>query len=130
MNNTCSIYIDNQSPVSNNVIKYLTNKYDTLFLIGNDMTTKYHDNIPYIYYNYVKYNRNIDIYFQNILDIEKLDYDNHRIGYIYDGSRHNGKHSLLLELFNKVDTVLLVDNGIPQALITDVFNYNKETIYV
>lgn len=130
MNKLCSIYLDGSGPIDNKVINYLKNKYDNIFLVGKDVTTKYHNDIPYLYYNYIKYMTNIDIVFQNLTDIETLGSAKHNTCYIYDTSKHNKNHSIISDMFTKLDSVLLIDKNISQQLLQDIFKFSKEIIYV
>lgn len=130
MSKTCSIFIDNISPIDNRIISYLNNKYDSIVLVGSSMTTKYHPKLPYIYYNYIRYYDNIDIIFQNLKDILKLGITNHKIGYIYDCTKHNSDYNLVASLLKKVDVMLVEDKQIPMQLFADTFEYTKEVIYV
>lgn len=130
MNKLCSIYLDGSGPIDNKVINYLKNKYDNIFLVGKDVTTKYHNDIPYLYYNYIKYMTNIDIVFQNLTDIETLGSAKHNICYIYDASKHNKNYSIVSDMFSKLDSVLLIDKNISQQLLQDIFKFSKEIVYV
>jgi hypothetical protein len=131
MNNSyCSIYIDNTEPIPDNIFKYIKLNYDSIFLCGNDMTTRFHTNIPYIYNQYIKYKSNIDIVFQNLCDIDKIDNMNHKIYYIFNNIKHNKDYKSIKELFLKIDSLLVVDHNLSSALIKDVFDFNGDIIYV
>lgn len=130
MNKLCSIYLDGSGPVDDKIINYLKNKYDSIFLVGREVTTKYHSDIPYLYYNYIRYMTNIDIVFQNLTDIETLGLAKHNIYYIYDASKHNKNYNIVSDMFAKLDSVLLIDKNISQQLLQDVFKFSKEIIYV
>lgn len=130
MNKICSIYLDNEGPIDANVIAYLKSKYNTVFLVGQQVTTKYHTDMPYIYYNYIRYKSNIDIVFQNLMNIETVDINRRNVGYIYDTSKHKKNHKMISNAFNQVNTIFLRDKNIPQTLLQNVFNYHKEIVYV
>lgn len=129
-NKICSIYIDNSGPINSSVIKYLRSTYETIFLVGQQVTSRYHEDIPYVYYNYIRYKPNIDIVFQNLLDIETIDIDNRYIRYIYDHSKHNKLYNSILNNINKINSILLLNKNINKELLSDVFNYEKEVEYV
>lgn len=129
MNKACSIFIDNDGPINSKILSYLRDRYDSIMLVGSQMTTKYHAELPYVYYNYIRYEYDIDIIFQNLTDIDKLGDTDHRIGYIYDCSKNNIGYNTVSSLFNKID-LLILDNDTPKELFKDVFNYSKEIVYV
>jgi hypothetical protein len=130
MNKICSIYLDDEGPIDANVIAYLKNRYDTIFLVGQQVTTKYHTDIPYIYYNYIRYKSNIDIVFQNLMNIETIDIEGRNVWYIYDISKHKKNHKMISNAFKQIDTVLLTNKNISQTLLQNVFNFQKEVVYV
>lgn len=130
MNKVCSIFIDNLNPIEPKIIKYLRDKYELVYLVGSEVTTKYHIDLPYVYYGYIKYLDNIDIVFQNLKDIEKMHFVSNNIGYIYDCEKHNISYNILHNLLNRVDYILVDNISIPHQLFVDVFEFQKDIIYV
>jgi len=130
MNKVCSIFVDNTENVDNKIISYLKTKYDTVFLCGTGMTTKFNSDIPYIYYNYLQYNPNIDILFQNIADINKIKINCINIGYIYNDNGHHHSYDLTHSSYAKIDFILSLNKKITKKLLSDIFSYTKELIHV
>jgi predicted phosphodiesterase len=129
MNKTCSIFVDNNL-INNKVLSFLNKKYDSVFLIGNQMTSKNHKELPYLYYNYIRYNYDIDIVFQNLKDIAKFNMMDHKIGYIYNCENHNISYNTLSSFFKKINFIIVDDPKIPKKMFEDVFEYYNEVIYV
>lgn len=130
MNKICSIFLDNSKPVEPKIIAYLKQKYNSVILTGNQMTTQYHQEIPYIYYNYFKYNYETDIIFQNLKDIIKFENSSHKIGYIYNCESHNIDYNIASSLFKKIHFIISDDKKINQEMLEHIFGYSKEMLYV
>ena len=130
MNKICSIFLDHNSLINTSILDYLRNRYDSVILTGSQMTTKYHVELPYIYYNYLRYNYDIDIIFQNLTDIAKFDNSGHRIGYIYNCESHNIDYNTLPIYFKKIGFIITDNRVVSKEMLSDVFEYNQEVIYV
>lgn len=130
MNKTCSIFVDNSEPIDDKVISYLKTKYDVVFLCGTGMTAQFNVDIPYIYYNYLQYNTSIDIVFQNIADIQKIKVNGANIGYIYNDKGHHHSYDIVKDMYSKIDYIILSNKKITKRLLSDIFSYDKELLYV
>jgi hypothetical protein len=129
MNKTCSIFVDNNL-INNKAMSYIKNKYSSIFLVGNHMTSKHYQELPYLYYNYIRHNYDIDIVFQHLKDITKFNDTYHRIGYIYNCEDHNINYNTLSSIFKKISFIIVDDSKIPKKMFEDVFKYFNEVIYV
>ena len=130
MNKICSIFLDQSSLINPSILNFLIKQYDSVILTGNQMTTKHHVELPYIYYNYLRYNYDVDIIFQNLTDIAKFDNSRHKIGYIYNCESHNIDYNTLPMYFKKISFIITDNKKVSKEMLMDVFGYDQEVIYV
>lgn len=82
MNNSIAIF--SNSKIEQNTIDLLKSHYSNVFLSYFSGTSVEEISQPFIHYWYIQHKKNVDIVLLDILDIEKLIPDGHKLYYLYN----------------------------------------------